>query len=108
MVNVRNKVVDTIILGTKVPASHTPNFIVADGVQFMPLNDLPKITQPPRGFVVIGVGKTGIDACLWLLENHVNPDHITWIVSRYAWLLNRKNTQPADEFFMSSIGSIAA
>lgn len=107
-VKVHKKVVDTTILGTKVPATHTPNFSIEDGIQFMPLNDLPKITNPPKGFVVIGGGKTGIDACLWLLENQVNPDDITWIVSRDAWLLDRKNTQPADEFFETSIGSIAA
>lgn len=101
------KVVDTTILGTSVPATHTPNFSIEDGVQFMPLNDLPKIIQPPKGFVVIGGGKTGIDACLWLLENQVAPDNIIWIVSRDAWFLDRKNTQPTDEFFTSSIGSIA-
>ncbi len=74
----------------------------------MPLNDLPKITQPPSGFVIIGGGKTGIDACLWLLENKVDPDKITWIVSRDAWLLDRENTQPTPEFFEASIGNIAA
>ncbi len=107
-VKVNNKVVDTTILGTSVPATHTPNFSIEDGVHFMPLNDLPKVEKPPKGYVVIGGGKTGIDACLWLLEKQVNPDDITWIVSRDAWLLDRKNTQPADEFFETSIGSIAA
>ena len=107
-VKVHKKVVDTTILGTKVPATHTPNFDIEEAVQFMPLNELPKITNPPKGFVVIGGGKTGIDACLWLLENQVNPDDITWIVSRDAWLLDRINTQPTAEFFKTSIGSIAA
>ncbi len=107
-VKVNKKVVDTTILGTRVPATHTPNFSVETGVQFMPLNDLPKLENLSKSFVVIGGGKTGIDACLWLLENQVNPDEITWIVSRDAWLLDRLNTQPEDEFFMSSIGSIAA
>ncbi|MFS4494619.1 DUF2855 family protein [Maribacter sp. 2308TA10-17] len=108
LVKVNSKVVDTTILGTSVPATHTPNFSIEDGVQFIPLNDLPKITNQPEGYVVIGGGKTGIDACLWLLEKQVNPDAITWIVSRDAWLLDRKNAQPADEFFETSIGSIAA
>jgi len=107
-VKINKKVVDTTILGTSVPATHTPNFSIEDGVQFMPLNELPKITNTPEGYVVIGGGKTGIDACLWLLEQQVSPDDITWIVSRDAWLLDRLNTQPADEFFMTSIGSIAA
>jgi hypothetical protein len=104
---VQRKLVDTTILATSVPATHTPNFSIDEGVQFIPLNDLPKITDTPEGFIVVGGGKTGIDACLWLLENQVNPDDIIWIVSRDAWLLDRQNTQPSKEFFESSIGSIA-
>lgn len=104
---VQRKLVDTTILATSVPATHTPNFSIDEGVQFIPLNDLPKITDTPEGFIVVGGGKTGIDACLWLLENQVNPDDIIWIVSRDAWLLDRQNTQPTEEFFESSIGSIA-
>lgn len=107
-VKVRKKLVDATYLKTQVPATHTPSFTLSEGVAFMPLNDLPKITQPPSGFVIIGGGKTGIDACLWLLENKVDPDKITWIVSRDAWLLDRENTQPTPEFFEASIGNIAA
>jgi len=103
----RKKTVDATYLKTTVPSTHTPNFSIADGIQFMPLNDLPKIQSAPEGYVVIGGGKTGIDACLWLLENNVDPDSIRWIVSRDAWLLNRKNTQPTPEFFNTTIGSQA-
>ncbi len=106
-IKVKKKLVDTTILATSVPATHTPNFSIDKGVQFIPLNDLSKITNTPEGFIVIGGGKTGIDACLWLLKNQINPDNITWIVSRDAWLLDRQNTQPAPEFFNSSIGSMA-
>ena len=102
------KTVDATYLKTSVPSTHTPNFSVADDIQFMPLNDLPKITSAPEGYVVIGGGKTGIDACLWLLENNVDPDKIRWIMSRDAWLLNRKNTQPTPEFFNTTIGCQAA
>ena len=67
---------------------------------FMPLNDLPKVEKPPAGlFGNVGGGKTGIDACLWLLENKVDPDNITWIMPRDAWLTDRRNTQPTVEFF---------
>ena len=58
--------------------------------------------------MVIGGGKTGIDACLWLLAGGVDPDDITWIRSRDAWLLDRANTQPTHAFFHKSVGSIAA
>ncbi|MGB0906368.1 MAG: NAD(P)/FAD-dependent oxidoreductase [Maricaulaceae bacterium] len=101
------KIVDATYLKTTVPSTHTPNFTIGDGVQFMPPNDLPKLTTPADEFTVIGGGKTGIDSCLWLLENGVNPDKICWIVSRDAWLLNRKNTQPSPEFFAHTMGAQA-
>jgi len=106
-VTVNKKTVDATYLKTSVPVTHTPSFSIAPEVRFMPLNSLPQIKHPPAGYVVIGGGKTGIDACLWLLENGVNPDNINWIISRDAWLLDRKNTQPSEEFFTSTIGTMA-
>ena len=76
-----HKTVDCTFLKTTVPATHTPNFDVADGVNFIPLNDLPKLETAPEGYVVVGGGKTGIDAVLWLLEQRVGPENITWIKS---------------------------
>ncbi len=102
------KLVDCTHLKTSVPSTHTPNFTVADDVRFMPLNDLPKISEPPEGFVVIGAGKTGIDVCLWLLEHGVDPDDIRWIMPRDAWLIDRKNTQPTIEFFGDTMEAQAA
>jgi len=75
------KIVDCTHLTTNIPSLHTPNFSVADDVAFMALNDLPKIKDAPKGFTIIGGGKTGIDAILWLLENHVPPKNIRWIKS---------------------------
>jgi len=92
-VKVKKKTVDATHLKTVIPATHTPSFEIASGVRFMPLNNLPKINKKPSGFVVIGGGKTAMDACLWLLEHNIDPDLITWIVPRDAWLLNRKNYQ---------------
>lgn len=102
------KIVDATWLKTSVPSTHTPSFEIDGGVRFMPLNDLTRIEKPADGYVVIGAGKTGIDACLWLLENRVNPDDITWIMPRDAWLLDRENTQPSEAFFMSTMGAQAA
>lgn len=101
------KIVDCTHLNTTVPSTHTPNFTVETGVTFMPLNDLPLISDAPKGFTIIGGGKTGIDAILWLLENKVPAQTIRWIKSRDAWLINRKNTQPSPEFFEDSIGTQA-
>ena len=102
-----DKLVNCTYLNTTVPSTHTPNFDVADSVRFMALNELPSITDVPDGYFIIGGGKTGIDACLWLLENGVNPDLITWVISRDAWLLDRKSTQTGIEFFSDTIGAQA-
>ena len=40
-------------------------------------------------YVIIGAGKTAVDACLWLLEIGVSPDDIRWIKPRESWYLNR-------------------
>jgi len=103
----RTKTVDATYLKTSVPSTHKPNFSVDSDIRFMPLNDLPSISEPPSGYVVIGGGKTGIDGCLWLLEHGVNPEKIRWIMSRDAWLLDRQNTQPSEEFFATTLGSQA-
>jgi hypothetical protein len=102
------KIVDATFLKTTVPSTHTPSFDVADDVRFMPLNDLTRITDAPEEFMVIGGGKTGIDACLWLLEHGVDPDKISWVMPRDGWLLDRRNTQPSEEFFAHTIGAQAA
>ncbi len=107
-VDVRAKTVDATWLKTSVPATHTPAFSIEPGVRFMPLNDLPSVAEPAAGYVVIGGGKTGIDACLWLLERGVDPDTIRWIMPRDAWLLNRRNTQSAPAFFEQAMGAQAA
>lgn len=106
-VKTRRKLVDATHLKTSVPSTHTPNFSIAENVWFMPLNDLPRLTRTPEGFVVIGGGKTGIDACLWLLQQGAEPDSITWIVPRDAWLLDRRNTQPSSDFFNATMGAMA-
>lgn len=104
---IRDKVVDTSYLNTAVPSTHPPKYRVAAGVRCVPPNDLPRMKRPPMGYVVIGAGKTGIDVCLWLLENQVSPDDICWIVPRDPWLQNRANLQPGEEFFERSFRAFA-
>jgi hypothetical protein len=93
-VKVNKKIVDATHMKTEVPATHIPNFTIGSEVRFIPVNDLPRITKPSSGFVIIGGGKTGIDACLWLLEHDVDPDKIIWIRPRDSWFTDRKNLQP--------------
>ena len=102
------KTVDATFLKTSTPSTHTPAFSIDPSVRFMPLNDLPRMGAVPDDYVVIGGGKTGIDACLWLLEQRVDPDKIRWIMPRDGWLLNRKNAQPTNEFFHNTMEAQAA
>jgi len=97
-VKVNKKIVDATYMKTKVPASHQPNYTRDAEVHFIPINGLTNLSKAPSEFVIIGGGKTGIDACLWLLENGVDPDKIIWVVSRDAWLIDRKNLQPSEEY----------
>ena len=106
-VNANKRWVDTTYLQTAVPSTHPPKYAIAPGLQCVPLNELPRIKSAHSGYVVVGSGKTGIDACLWLLENDVSPDAITWIMPRDAWYLNRAGVQPGQEFFLHSYGGFA-
>jgi hypothetical protein len=106
-VAVRKKVVDTSYLNSMVPSTHPPKYAIAPGVKCVPLNELPRVKRPPSGYVVIGAGKTGIDACLWLLDNGVSAKDICWIMPRDSWFQDRANVQPGDDFFMQSYGSFA-
>jgi hypothetical protein len=101
------KVVDTTVLNTQVPSTHPPKYDVDSHVRCIALNDLPKITKSPPAYVVVGAGKTGVDACLWLLANHVNPNHIIWVMPRDSWFINRANVQAGDTFFTTTFTAIA-
>ena len=106
-IRVNKKIVDTTYLNTAVPSTHPPQYKIAAGVRCVPLNELPKVKSPPSAYVVVGAGKTGIDACLWLLENKVSPDKICWIMPRDSWFQNRANIQPGMPFFMQTFGALA-
>ena len=93
-VKVTKKIVDATYSRVSIPATHKPNFDVDSGVCCIPINDIVKIRKRPVRYVVIGSGKTGVDACLWLLNNHVAPELITWITPRDAWFFDRNNLSP--------------
>jgi len=101
------KVVDATYSQTMVPSMRPPGYEVADGVRCVPPNALSTINWSPAGYVVIGAGKTGMDACLWLLAARVHPNDITWIVPRDSWMLDRANIQPGPDFFDSTVGGFA-
>jgi len=56
----------------KVPSTHTPNFTVLPSVNMVPINNgISALDKAYAGYVVIGNGKTGIDAVLHLLNQGV-------------------------------------
>lgn len=106
-VTVRRKVVDGTHSRMRVPSTTPPRYAVAPGVRCVPLNDLARLSRPQGGYVVVGAGKTGMDACLWLLEQGVDPDLIQWVMPRDPWVQDRANVQSGDEFFMNTWGNLA-
>ncbi len=98
------KVVDATYMNVQVPSTRAPKYAVSQDSHCIPLNDLPRTPAPTDGYVVIGAGKTGIDACLWLLQRGVAPGRIRWIMPRDSWYLNRRNIQPGKEFLEDTLG----
>lgn len=60
----------------------------------VPVNDLPAAVRSRCSYTILGSGKTGVDACVWLLDNEVKPDRIRWIRPRDAWFHDRRHFQP--------------
>ncbi len=96
-VAVRRKVVDARYLEASIPATHAAPFEVAPGVRLVPINDLPAAAQSGCSYAVLGSGKTATDACIWLLDNDVQPDRIRWIRPRDAWFYDRSHFQPLEQ-----------
>ncbi|MDH6122555.1 hypothetical protein ABH930_006834 [Kitasatospora sp. GAS204A] len=97
-IHVRRRTVDATYMNVTVPAMCPPKYEVDSGVRLITPNQLPAQDHPSSHYTVVGAGKTGIDACLWLLQHDVDPSGITWIMPRDAWLLDRAQIQPGPEF----------
>jgi hypothetical protein len=102
-----SRLVDATYSRMAIPSTTPPPYSVAPGVSCAPPNALPRVAHTYDEFVVIGAGKTGMDACIWLLEHGVDPGSISWVVPRDSWILNRANVQPGEEFFASFCKSLA-
>jgi hypothetical protein len=90
--------VDASYSAVQVPSRRPPSYAVDAGVACVPLNDLPDAAPSHESFTVVGAGKTGMDACIWLLLNGAPPERIRWVVPRDAWLLDRACFQFGDAF----------
>ena len=81
-----------------VPSMRPPSYAVAPGVDCVPPNDLPRIREARDRYVIVGAGKTAMDACLWLLRHGVAAERLTWIKPRDSWILDRAAIQPGSQF----------
>jgi hypothetical protein len=93
-VAVRRRVVDATYMASRVPATEPAPFDLADGVRCVPVGGLATLANPAAGYVIVGGGKTSLDAICWLLDRGTDPNDITWIRPRDSWILNRAFFQP--------------
>ena len=101
------RLVNATFLNIQVPSTHTPSFQVAEGVKLITPNLLPVFAPGHQRHVVLGGGKTAMDAGIWLLQMGVQPESIRWIVPQDLWLQNRDTVQPGDVFFERAVGGMA-
>lgn len=95
-------IVDATYSQTVVPSMRSPPYEVAREVKIVTPNDLPGISRGYANYTVVGGGKTGMDACLWILENDIDASRITWIRPRESFLLERDAFQPGPQFAAKS------
>lgn len=107
-VNIARRTVDATFFNTSVPSTHIRKYALVDGIACVTPNELPRQAAAHQRYTIVGAGKTAMDVGVWLLDNNVDPDAITWIVPRDSWLMNRAQTQPSLEFFDDAIGGFAS
>ncbi|MDP6933798.1 MAG: NAD(P)-binding protein, partial [Myxococcota bacterium] len=93
-VTVRRRTVDATWSRVEVPSTRPPAYPAAPSIGLVPINDLARLDRNWERYVVIGAGKTGLDALLYLLGRGVPPEQLTWIISHDVWMLNRRLTMP--------------
>jgi hypothetical protein len=81
-----------------VPSMRPPSYDVDPDVDCVPPNELPRIREARDRYVIVGAGKTAMDACLWLLRHGIEPRRLTWIKPRDSWILDRATIQPGPQF----------
>jgi len=92
------KTANATYMNVTVPSMRAPLYEVGEGVHCVPPNGLPEVTGQFDRYVVVGAGKTGMDACLFLLKHSVKPEQISWIMPRDSWMLDRARIQPGPSF----------
>jgi len=91
-----------------VPSMRPPPYSVAPGVDCVPPNDLSRIRETRDRYVIVGAGKTAMDACLWVLRHGVTAQRLTWIKPRDSWLLDRAAIQPGRQFAKRTLADFSS
>ena len=91
---VRKKIVDATYMDVQVPSITKPKFEIHPEVNLLPVNGIAKLHAPWDKYIILGAGKTGIDAVLFLMNQNVSAERIIWIMPNDAWFLKRDTIQP--------------
>ena len=101
------RVVDARYLSPRIPSTSPAPFGTAGGgASVVAVNELVKLGGAPSQYVIVGAGKTATDACIWLLDNGVEPGSICWVRPREPWMLNRAVVQPDPVVFRNTAADI--
>lgn len=95
------KVVDARYLQPDLPVHIPPKFQFDPSViTCVPVNSLSRDdNHQTKYYVIIGAGKTGMDAITYLLQQKdIDPDNILWVVPNEAWITARENIGSCMEF----------
>ena len=96
-IHVRKRLVDARNLEPDLPISTPPKFsFPSDSVSVLPVNDIVQKNENEstmkNNFVVVGGGKTGMDAVFHLLtKKQILPENLLWVVPNDAWITAREN-----------------
>ncbi|MEO0435908.1 MAG: hypothetical protein AAF098_03270 [Pseudomonadota bacterium] len=102
------KVVDASYFTNSVPKTDPPPFPVADDAKLICPHELPQMATGYSNFVVIGSGKTGMDAVTFLLGLGARTEQIRWVVPRDPWVFNREGLQAHPSFLKRMLELTAA
>ena len=102
----RCRVVDARYLAPEIPATTPAPYGVAEGVRAVTVNDLVDVAPTASRYVIVGSGKTATDACVWLLQDGVDPGAICWVRPRDPWMLDRAVVQPDPVRFLTTAAAI--
>ena len=102
-VEIREKLVDGVRGECIIPSLSPPMFPIDDGINIVTPNDLFQMKQQKayrkehgqkdRHFIVLGCGKTAMDAIVFLQSSLKVPcSNISWVIPNDVWMLAREGT----------------